>query len=95
MQLALVVVGAIFVLVAGLVTIQRLRRSPRQSAARKAMWGNLGQLVATAIFIALAALATHSANALLRWGPVVAASFTAINVVVTLAIYKRRAEASA
>ncbi|OBA60979.1 hypothetical protein A5647_12870 [Mycobacterium sp. 1100029.7] len=58
------------------------------------MWGNLFQLVAAAIFIALAALAAHSENAVLRWAPVVSAIFTAINVVVTLAMTEKEAGAS-
>lgn len=85
------VVGAAFIVVALVVTVRRLVHSQPQSKTRKAMWGNLGQLGATAIFLVLAALAAHSASGLLRWGPIVAALLTALNVVVTLAVSRNQA----
>jgi uncharacterized membrane protein (DUF2068 family) len=58
------------------------------------MWGTLGQLGATAIFLALATYQMHRGNTLFRW-ELAAMALTAFNVVLTLVISKRRANSSA
>ncbi|SPM36233.1 hypothetical protein MRAB57_4073 [Mycobacterium rhizamassiliense] len=94
-MLLTLVAGAIFIVVAAVVTVRRLLQSQPRTYARKAMWSNLLQLVVVAIFLVLAALETHNTNAFVRWAPRVTVLLTALNVVVALATTERRARPSA
>ncbi|BBX94935.1 hypothetical protein AWC15_06330 [Mycobacterium lacus] len=57
------------------------------------MWGTLGQLGATAIFLVLATDYMYGDNSLFRWALLAASALTASNVVLTLVISQRRASA--
>ncbi len=94
MQLAVPTVGATFILVALIVTVRRLVQSQPRSKTRTAMWGTLGQLIATAIFLVLATDHMHGGNTLFRW-ELVAMGLAAFNVVLTLVISKWRAKSAA
>jgi hypothetical protein len=94
MHLLLPIAGAAFILVALVVTIRHLVESQPHSKSRRAMWGTLGQLGAVAIFLALATAQMRGGSTLFRL-ELIALALTAINVVVTLVISKRRAKSSA
>lgn len=93
MQLAVPIAGVTFILVGVIVTVRRLVQSPPSSSTRRALWGTIGQLGATAIFLALATYHMHRGNPLFRW-ELVAMGLTAFIVVLTLITSKWRTKSS-
>lgn len=94
MQIVLPIAGAAFIVAALIVTVRRLVQSQPHSKARGAMWGTIGQLGAVAVFLILATDHMRGGKALVSW-ELIALALTAVNVVLTLVISKKRAKSSA